>query len=499
MFIPGIALAVAIHFAPDPHVLVKNAIAAVQGTASLADVHSVRIDGIQHEFLLGNAERAEGPFRVLYTSFSELRDLDNSRMRRTDRGVSSVFSPERVTVITDSVMAIRTGGRETGTSPGTFETMIDRTDASPERALRLAQASAGLKWEGTVRRYGIASDVVSFPWRTGRMRLEISQASHFPVAVEIVRVYPDDFRWAPFGDASVRTEYMNWTLQPSGMWWPMQYEVAFNGYPLRNVTAGRVTFDAAAPADSFMVGDSARIQFKAAAAQSFASFKFGARGPVTEIRPGILRIPDFWTMTMVKQDDGIVIIEAHISDNYLDEVIGEANRRYPGLPIKAIVMTSDPWAHIGGVRQAVARGIPIYVKDASVPFLTALVKSPHTLRPDRLARSPRVPKFMSVSGRTVIGTGANQIVLYPVGGEYGERMLMAHFPQQKLLYGADLIFPNRSPDGKVGPGFSATPASDLRAAITREKLAVDEVFCVQNYAPFDGPAFMANESKPYTK
>jgi hypothetical protein len=290
---------------------------------------------------------------------------------------------------------------------------------------------------------------------------------------------------------------MDWNIQPNGVWWPMQHAVTFNGRMLRDVTTGRVAFDAAAPADSFVVGDSARMQFAANATQSFAVFKFGARGPASELREGITRIPDFWTMTMVRQDDGVVIFEAHISDTYLDEVIAEAKRRYPGVPVKAIVMTSDPWAHIGGVRQAIARGIPIYVKDASIPFLTSLVKAPHTLKPDLLQKTPRLPKFVPVSGKTVIGTGKNQIVLYPVGGEYGERMLMAYFPQQKLLYAADLVFPNRAAPGQTGSGFLASPATDLRAAINREHLDVDALFCVQNYPMFDGPAFLRNESKGY--
>jgi hypothetical protein len=293
---------------------------------------------------------------------------------------------------------------------------------------------------------------------------------------------------------------MNWTLQPAGLWWPMQYEVSFNGQPMRNATVGRVTTDGiTAPADSFMVGDSARMQVRASAAQSFARFRLGARGPITELRPGVLRVPDFWTMTLVKQDDGIVIFEAHISGSYLGEVIAEAKRRYPGSPIKAIVMTSDPWAHIGGVREAVARGIPIYVKDASIPFLTALAKAPHTITPDSLQKAPRPPKFVPVSQKTVIGTGANQIVLYPVGGEYGERMLMAYFPQQRMLYGADLVFPNRAPDGKIGAGFSTTPATDLRAAILREKIDVNALFCVQAYPMYDGAAFIRNESTPFVQ
>ena len=78
-----------------------------------------------------------------------------------------------------------------------------------------------------------------------------------------------------------------------------------------------------------------------------------------------------------------------------------------------------------------------------------------------------------------------------MGGPYAERMLMAYFPDHKLLYGADLVFMNRGPDGKPSGGFLITPAEDLRNAVAREKLDVDTVFCVQNYGPFPWSDFRA--------
>ena len=148
-------------------------------------------------------------------------------------------------------------------------------------------------------------------------------------------------------------------------------------------------------------------------------------------------------------------------------------------------MTSDPWAHIGGVREAVAMGIPIYINARSIPFLTKLAHTPHTLAPDALARSPHAPQLVPVSGKVVIGGGANRIELYPVGGPYAERMTMAYFPERRLLYEADLVFPADS-----GNGFDRTPATDLRRAVAREHLAVDSVFCVQRAPSVAWSAFV---------
>ena len=479
---------------PTPRALVDSAIVAMQRSTSLKSFHSLRLVGIQHEWVLGNAERSEGPWRVSYSQFSELRDLDASRLRRTENGLApnGNKSADRVTTLTDSVVAFTTNGRQSGGSHSFFEDMIDRIEGAPDRALLLATASAQLRLDGVVKHYGMTYDIVSFPWRNGRMRLELSRETHLPDAIEIVRPYYDNFRWAPFGDVTMRTDFVDWNVTPSGMYWPMQWKTSLNGQPLRDISYARaLPATESAASDSFVVADSARQQYAAASALNFSRFRLGMRGQSSELVPGIVRVPDQWMQTLVKQSDGVVIFEAHISAQYLHDVIGEAHKRWPTLPIKAIVMSSDPWAHLGGFREAIALGIPIYVNAGSIPFLTSVAKMPYTMAPDSLARSKRLPKFMPVSAKTVIGRGENSIELYPVGGPYAERMLMAYFPDHKLLYGADLVFPNRGPDGKFTKGYFETSAVDLRRAVAREKLAVDSLFCVQNYPVMSWSDFIA--------
>ncbi|HWH50004.1 MAG TPA: hypothetical protein VN651_00550 [Gemmatimonadaceae bacterium] len=468
--------------APNPHALVQRAIAALRN-GSATSAASIRLRGIEHSWIIGNAERAEGPWRAAYARFVELYDDQNGRMRRTDRSIpaDTVAAPERITILTDTVAVVTVRDRYAGGSHGTFEDLIDRVDGSPLRALRLAEGSTRLRYDGVVSRYGVSHDIVSFPWRNGRMRIELSAETHLPDAVEIVRPYPDNLRWGPFGDVTMRTDNVDWQVTESGAYWPMEQKTSLNGERLRDATYASATFDAAVPpSDSFVVSDSLRAQFAAASALNFSRLRVGMRGQPAELGPGIVRIPDFWSQTLVKQDNGVVIFEAHISAQYLHEVIDEANKRWPGAPIKALVMTSDPWAHLGGVREAMALGLPIYVRASSVPFLTHLASTPHTIAPDSLAKSHRAPRFVPVSAKTTIGTGENRIELYPVNGAGdGERMLMAYFPARRLLYGADLVFRKNG-----ATAFLETEATDLRRAVARERLDVDSVFSVQNFGPF---------------
>jgi hypothetical protein len=143
-----------------------------------------------------------------------------------------------------------------------------------------------------------------------------------------------------------------------------------------------------------------------------------------------------------------------------------------------VVTTSDSWPHIGGLREYVARGIPVYALDLNRPILERLTAAPHTLEPDALARQPQQPHWHVVSGKTVVGDGANRIELYPVGGESSERMMMAYLPEQRLLYGSDLV-QGAQADGSF---FMPQYLSELMDAVGRNQLEPATVFAMHTGA-----------------
>jgi hypothetical protein len=57
----------------------------------------------------------------------------------------------------------------------------------------------------------------------------------------------------------------------------------------------------------------------------------------TELAPGVDLYLGAWNSTIIKQPDGVAILEAPISETYFKGVIEEAQRRYPGQPIKAVL------------------------------------------------------------------------------------------------------------------------------------------------------------------
>jgi glyoxylase-like metal-dependent hydrolase (beta-lactamase superfamily II) len=195
----------------------------------------------------------------------------------------------------------------------------------------------------------------------------------------------------------------------------------------------------------------------------------------TVLAPGIDLFPGSWNSTIVKQSDGIVILEAPISGLYTQGVVEEAKKRYPQLPIKAVLSTSDSWPHTGGVRYAVAQHFPIYILDLNRPLLDKMIVAPHTLDPDALATAKPSPKpdWKIVSGKEVIGTGENRMELYPLRGASTERQYIVYFPEHHLLYASDTLAMND--DGTL---YDPELMYEVVQAAKRANLQVETVFAM---------------------
>src|SRR5258707_11288949 len=78
----------------------------------------------------------------------------------------------------------------------------------------------------------------------------------------------------------------------------------------------------------------------------------------TALAPGIDLYAGSWNATVVKEPDGIIILEAPISGPYTQGVVRQARKRYPGLRVSALLSTSDSWPHTGGGPHSVGLGRP---------------------------------------------------------------------------------------------------------------------------------------------
>lgn len=460
----------------DAKQLVEAAAKAMGGIEKLRAIKSLQFDALGHWNRLEQSERPEGPWLVSYDSVSEMRDLEKQRLRQVAQGDGfSPFGKNKATmIIADNVAAIELNGRVIPFTMAQVQDAEEWLAFGPERILFTALEAKDLHLERDTVLQGVAHRVVAFTWKDSPVRLFLNAHTALPTAVESSRPHPFDIFWGIWGNFPSRTYFSFWTLERDGLRYPHQWDNERNGQSYRTLTITGIKFNVELPADAFQIGEEVKQAFALRGRMTINDLPLGLPNQQPqEIAKDVVQIRGRWNVTLIKQNDGIVILEAPISSGYAAKVIAEAEKRFPGVPIKAAISTSDAFPHFGGVREYVGRGIPLYILDLNQPIIKRLLDAPFRTSPDTLASKPRKADLRIVSQKTVIGKGDNRLELYPIRSESGERMMMVYAPQHRLLYGSDLV-------QKTGNSSFFMPQylTELVSAVTREKLVVDKVFAM---------------------
>ena len=449
--------------------LLHSALTAMGGEQKIRDLKTIHFTAVGHRNFLEQSERPEGPYIIDYSRIEEWRDLEHGRWRQEAKTRNVLEEGARTVIVSDGAAVQKFETREVPASGEELQDAEDALTLSPEQVLLRGLANPDLKRLPDLTLQDVPHNLVEFSQKGTPVRIFLNAETHLPTAVEWVNAYPYGIFWSIWGDVTTRAYYSFWWLQ-DGIHYPLQIDVFRNGLPDRFAVMTKVEFNASVPADTFAISAAGRDAFAPRATMTADDRPLGSR-PAQEPAPGIAIFPGAWNTTIVRQPDGIVVLEAPISSGYSAKLIAEAARRFPGVPIKAVITTSDAWPHIGGVREYVARGIPVFVLQRTLPLLQRVLSAPRSRFPDTLARAPRKPEWRLVTEKVVIGDGPNRMEIYPLRGETSERQMMVYFPEHKLLYGSDAF--QKLPDGKY---FYPQTVSEVAAAVEREHLSVESFF-----------------------
>ena len=97
-----------------------------------------------------------------------------------------------------------------------------------------------------------------------------------------------------------------------------------------------------------------------------------------------------------------------------------------------------------------SEGLTVITHQGNAAFIEEVVKRPHTIVPDALAKNPRPLKLETVTDEKVITDGKMTVNLYPIPGEHSESMLMAYLPKERALVVIDVYEPGEGPHMFVG-------------------------------------------------
>jgi hypothetical protein len=468
--------------------LIHQSMDALGGEEKLRAIHAIEIKGIGVLNELEQSERPEGPWLPSFIQSDEVLDFAQFRMRTTTQNRTLNFTGWDNAAWSNPAINLTSGGVAVRTAQGKFAPNPQTWAADDEETLALdplhvlinALDAADVRTAPDVQLHGFAQHVIAFTWKGEQVRIFVSAYSHMPTSVEVTRARLNDYFQGPWGDVTIRTSFATWSLDRSGVRYPREWSKELNGQPLSTYTANEIKFNPPINEEDFAIPEDVRKAAIASVHDLDEIPVVSTSRPPVDVAPGIVYVQGGWSVSEIRQPDGIIILEAVISSGYSAKIIEDAQKRFPGLPIKAVITTSDSWPHLGGIREYAARGIPIYALDLNRPILTRMMNAPHTMHPDALAKNPRAPKFTFVSQRTILGSGENRLEIVPFRTVTGERQMMVYFPAAKVVYTSDLFALSR--DGSLYLPQMAQEAVD---AITRENLDVDRVYGMHyNPIPF---------------
>jgi len=448
---------------PDARLLVAQTLRALDAGRDAEALHGLRLSGREVTLDIVENDHPLTPPFYTQSDVTVRRDLDFVRgLQRNETGDGASAA---VTVMSRTASVGAKG--QVALAPPSWITQ------DPIGALKLAEAAADLTLQPDTSWHGAVQHVVAFHDGRYPVRIFIDAATGLPGATEATVAYDDQhlagsIAWNAMGDVVERTEYMNWSFQ-DGLRYPLQQDHLTNGVLRRTFVIDRaVALDAVDSAPLDRAGPlPPPISVQALGIGDRVPNGPYPDKPIVEIAPGIVQIPNSWYAAIVRQDDGLVIIDAPISAGYSATVLAEAARRFPGMKVKAVITSTGFFWHVAGVREYAARGIPIYAEARNVPVIRAMLDAPHTLQPDALSRldHPK-PVIVTVTKPTAIGRGANAIVVYPVSAAT-QPMLMTYIADARLAHTGEMVQP-------LGPGGSILfPESLIELTLTVQAYRLD--------------------------
>ena len=217
----------------------------------------------------------------------------------------------------------------------------------------------------------------------------------------------------------------------------------------------------------------------------------------TELRPEIFKVPEgmraitFPTPTPVTKhaekiyttnasgynvlfvdfNDHIFIMETPGNERVSLQAIEQIKKTIPGKPIRYVAVTHHHDDHAGGIRTYMAEGATLIVLPSEETFFKKVSAARFNASPDTLSRNPREPKFEPIqNGKRVLTDGTTTVELYDIGkGPHAEEMLVAYFPDHKMIYQGDLL--NRP--GTGDPAIANDTSAHFLDWIDAKKLAVE--------------------------
>jgi glyoxylase-like metal-dependent hydrolase (beta-lactamase superfamily II) len=171
--------------------------------------------------------------------------------------------------------------------------------------------------------------------------------------------------------------------------------------------------------------------------------------------------------------DYLIVFDAPVSDAQSNWVLNAARAKYPGKPVKYLVLTHHHMDHAGGLRAYAAQGASIVVGRGGAEHYRRVLTAPYTRNPDLTPpRDLKGTEIIEVVDKRVFSDGSRTVEVYLIENPHADGMLIGYIPAARLGYVTDLWSPGAGPlPDKLNPNMAAVVSGVKKAGITPEKFA----------------------------
>jgi hypothetical protein len=172
----------------------------------------------------------------------------------------------------------------------------------------------------------------------------------------------------------------------------------------------------------------------------------------------------------IEMRDHVILVEAPQNEARSLAVIAKVKETIPNKPIRYVVNTHVHFDHSGGLRTLVNEGATVVTEQANRPFYEKAWAEPHTLNPDSLFQSKKMPAFLTFSTKRVLTDGRRTVELHNIqNSNHNSAFAMVYVPSAKLLIEADAYTAAAAPPAAAagaarGGGAPAAAAGPGRGA-----------------------------------
>ena len=295
---------------------------------------------------------------------------------------------------------------------------------------------------------------VSFTDAGTKFTILFDRETHLPAAI---RTLDDD---NIYGDSSYDLVFADWkAVGGAKLAQSLSYQV--NGVEVAKLNYRDVTANPAIAADGFAVPDnvkaaanppaSGNVPYQWVLRRLFLTrflesdaviYPTGGGLKLVELAPNVQHVEGGTANNLiVAMKDYLVIFDAPYGELQSHWTIEAAKAKYPGKPIKYLVLTHHHMDHTGGMRTYVAEGATVIVPSPDKAYFEKDAVAPRTLVPDDLQKKPRLATIVEVADQMSIKDDTDEIRIYNIPNPHVQSMFIGHVVKGNVVYVTDLISP----------------------------------------------------------